>query len=177
MAMGVAFGYYAYFEPVRMWRTYNQAVESGADTWTLVETWVDRILQQPNIRSVREPDLFGHGERRADCRAVVPVHGIHRRARQHRRPSVHDHQHRHPAHSGFDGGGRAHTCALFATATGIVGAVVTLMGLLAYPAMLKARYDTSFASGVICAGGHARHPHPAVDHADRLRRHIECFHR
>ena len=45
------------------------------------------------------------------------------------------------------------TCALFATATGIVGAVVTLMGLLAFPAMLKARYDVSFASGVICAGG------------------------
>src|ERR671919_2435097 len=45
------------------------------------------------------------------------------------------------------------TCAMFATATGIVGAVVTLMGLLAFPAMLKARYDTSFASGVICAGG------------------------
>ena len=45
------------------------------------------------------------------------------------------------------------TCALFATATGIVGAVVTLMGLLAFPAMMRARYDTSFASGVICAGG------------------------
>ncbi len=45
------------------------------------------------------------------------------------------------------------TCAMFATATGIIGAVVTLMGLLAFPAMLKARYDTSFASGVICAGG------------------------
>ncbi len=45
------------------------------------------------------------------------------------------------------------TCALFATATGIIGAVVTLMGLLAYPAMLKARYNTGFASGVICAGG------------------------
>ena len=45
------------------------------------------------------------------------------------------------------------TCALFATATGIVGAVVTLMGMLAFPAMLKARYNTSFASGVICAGG------------------------
>jgi tripartite ATP-independent transporter DctM subunit len=45
------------------------------------------------------------------------------------------------------------TCALFATATGIVGAVVTLMGLLALPAMLKANYDKSFASGIICAGG------------------------
>ena len=45
------------------------------------------------------------------------------------------------------------TCALFATATGIIGAVVTLMGLLAFPAMLKARYDVSFSAGVICAGG------------------------
>jgi len=45
------------------------------------------------------------------------------------------------------------TCALFATATGIVGAVVTLMGLLAFPAMLKAGYDQKLSSGVICAGG------------------------
>ena len=45
------------------------------------------------------------------------------------------------------------TCALFATATGIVGAVVTLMGLLALPAMLNAGYDRKLASGVICAGG------------------------
>jgi len=45
------------------------------------------------------------------------------------------------------------TCAMFATATGIVGAVVTLMGLLAFPAMLKAGYDERLSSGVICAGG------------------------
>ena len=45
------------------------------------------------------------------------------------------------------------TCALFATAVGIIGAVVTLMGLLAFPALLKAGYDRKFASGVICAGG------------------------
>lgn len=45
------------------------------------------------------------------------------------------------------------TCAMFATATGIVGAVVTLMGLLALPAMLNAGYDRKLASGVICAGG------------------------
>jgi tripartite ATP-independent transporter DctM subunit len=45
------------------------------------------------------------------------------------------------------------TCAMFATATGIVGAVVTLMGLLAFPAMLKAGYDTKLSAGVICAGG------------------------
>ena len=45
------------------------------------------------------------------------------------------------------------TCALFATATGIVGAMVTLMGLLAFPAMLRAGYDTRLAAGVVCAGG------------------------
>ena len=45
------------------------------------------------------------------------------------------------------------TCAVFSTASGIVGAVVTLMGLLAFPAMANAQYNKSFASGVICAGG------------------------
>jgi tripartite ATP-independent transporter DctM subunit len=45
------------------------------------------------------------------------------------------------------------TCAMFATATGIVGAVVTLMGLLAFPAMLRAGYDTKLSAGVVCAGG------------------------
>ncbi len=45
------------------------------------------------------------------------------------------------------------TCAIFATATGIVGAVVTLMGLLAFPAMLKAGYNTKLAAGAITAGG------------------------
>ncbi|MGE4241963.1 TRAP transporter large permease subunit [Ramlibacter sp.] len=45
------------------------------------------------------------------------------------------------------------TCAVFATATGIVGAVVTLMGLLALPAMLRAGYNTQLSAGAITAGG------------------------
>jgi TRAP-type mannitol/chloroaromatic compound transport system permease large subunit len=45
------------------------------------------------------------------------------------------------------------TCALFATATGIVGAVITLMGLLAMPAMLRAGYDVRVVAGAITAGG------------------------
>ncbi len=45
------------------------------------------------------------------------------------------------------------TCAIFATATGIVGAVVTLMGLLAFPAMLKAGYNVKIAAGAVTAGG------------------------
>ncbi|WP_445288615.1 TRAP transporter large permease [Variovorax atrisoli] len=45
------------------------------------------------------------------------------------------------------------TCTIFATATGIVGAVVTLMGLLALPAMLRAGYSVPLAAGSITAGG------------------------
>ncbi len=45
------------------------------------------------------------------------------------------------------------TCAVFATATGIVGAVVTLMGLLALPQMLKGGYDVRLSAGAITAGG------------------------
>ena len=45
------------------------------------------------------------------------------------------------------------TCAVFATATGIVGAVVTLMGLLALPQMLKGGYDIRVSAGAITAGG------------------------
>jgi TRAP-type mannitol/chloroaromatic compound transport system permease large subunit len=45
------------------------------------------------------------------------------------------------------------TCTIFATATGIVGAVVTLMGLLALPAMLRAGYSVPLAAGAITAGG------------------------
>src|SRR5438552_465450 len=45
------------------------------------------------------------------------------------------------------------TCSIFATATGIVGACVTLMGLLALPALLKAGYDVKGSAGAITAGG------------------------
>jgi TRAP-type mannitol/chloroaromatic compound transport system permease large subunit len=45
------------------------------------------------------------------------------------------------------------TCAIFATATGIIGAVVTLMGLLAFPAMIKAGYNVKVGAGAITAGG------------------------
>ncbi len=45
------------------------------------------------------------------------------------------------------------TCAIFATASGIIGAVVTVMGLLAFPAMLKAGYSIKLAAGAVTAGG------------------------
>lgn len=45
------------------------------------------------------------------------------------------------------------TATVFATATGIIGASVTVIGLLAAPAMMKSRYDTALSAGVITAGG------------------------
>ena len=61
------------------------------------------------------------------------------------------------------------TCSLFATATGIVGAVVTLMGLLAFPQMLKAQLQDELRRRDHLRRRHPRHPDPAVDHAHRLR--------
>ncbi|WP_337875722.1 TRAP transporter large permease subunit [Elioraea sp.] len=43
--------------------------------------------------------------------------------------------------------------ALLAASTGIVGATVVTMGLMALPAMLRNRYDAGFACGTICAAG------------------------
>ena len=60
------------------------------------------------------------------------------------------------------------TCAMFATATGIVGAVVTLMGLLAFPAMLRAGYDVKLSRRRGLRRRLPRHPDPAEHPADRL---------
>ncbi len=45
------------------------------------------------------------------------------------------------------------TCTIFATATGVVGASVVAMGIIALPAMLKYNYDKALATGSICASG------------------------
>ncbi len=45
------------------------------------------------------------------------------------------------------------TATLFATATGIIGASVTLIGMLAGPVMLKSKYDHALSAGTITAGG------------------------
>ncbi len=136
-----------------MWRGYERAVADGADSWTLTETWVGGFFNN-NIfdlfvnqtYSVMANDVLtavplflfmGYIVERANI--VERLFGTLQIAAKHMPGSM--------------AVAALVTCALFATATGIVGAVVTLMGLLAFPAMLKARYDASFASGVICAGG------------------------
>ena len=45
------------------------------------------------------------------------------------------------------------TATIFAAATGIVGSSVTLLGVMAAPAMKKSRYDVRLSAGAIAAGG------------------------
>ena len=131
IAMGVGFGYYAYYDPERMQSLFdnrifdllvNQTYSVMAnDVLTAVPLFLfmGYIVERSNIVDRLFFTLQLAAKRLPGSMAIAALA----------------------------------TCALFATATGIIGAVVTLMGLLAFPSMLKARYDTSFAAGVICAGG------------------------
>jgi len=133
IAMGVAFGYYAY---------YAGAPESIAD---IFNNNIFYLLNQ-NTYSVMENDtlvaiplflFMGYVVERANIVNRLCF-------------SLYQAAHNLPGSLGI---AALLTCAVFSTASGIVGAVVTLMGLLAYPAMNKAGYDKSFAAGIICAGG------------------------
>ncbi|MYZ49729.1 TRAP transporter large permease [Propylenella binzhouense] len=154
MALGVGFGYYAYYDAAIMARVYQRLL-GGADPDSFYGqlVWIralfnnrifDLLVNQ--TYSVMANDVLtavplflfmGYIVERANIvsRLFTTLQLASRRV------------------PGSLAVAALITCALFATATGIVGAVVTLMGLLAFPAMLRARYDTSFASGVICAGG------------------------
>lgn len=44
-------------------------------------------------------------------------------------------------------------CVIMAAMTGVVGAAVTAMGVLALPEMLRRKYDPQLATGTICAAG------------------------
>ncbi|WP_128291346.1 TRAP transporter large permease [Afifella aestuarii] len=153
MALGVGFGYYAYFDADRQWRLYDRALTDGADLWTRIETWLGGFFNN------RIFDLFvnqTYSVMSNDVLTAVPLFLFMGYVVE--RANIVDRlfstlQIAAKRIPGSMAVAALITCALFATATGIVGAVVTLMGLLAFPAMLNARYNTSFASGVICAGG------------------------
>ena len=113
MAMGIGFGYYAYFDASAACGAGTNRLEEDASTWDQWDLMVRRVIQQSNIRLVREPDLHGDVERSSDRRAAVPVHGIHRRARQYRRPPVLHVEHRIEECARLHGGcGPDHLCAL-----------------------------------------------------------------
>ena len=152
MALGIGFGYYAYFDAGRMWRGYNRLGED-ADWWTSVELWFEGFLNN------RIFDLFINQTYTVMLNEVltaVPLFlfmgYIVERANIVDKlfSTLNVAAKKMPGSLGV---AALVTCALFATATGIVGAVVTLMGLLALPQMLKSRYNHSFATGIICAGG------------------------
>lgn len=152
MAMGIGFGYYAYFEPNRMWRSFNRLDET-AGWWDSTSLWIEGFFNN------RVFDLFinqTYTVMANDVLTAVPLflfmgYIVERANIVDRLFSTLNIASKNIP--GSMGVAALVTCALFATATGIVGAVVTLMGLLALPAMLKARYDHSFATGIICAGG------------------------
>nr|WP_284040739.1 TRAP transporter large permease subunit [Phaeovulum sp. NW3] len=152
MAMGIFFGYYAYFDAGRMWRAFNRLGED-ASWWDSTRLWIEgffnnrifdlfinqsyTVMSNEVLTAIPLFLFMGYIVERANI--VDRLFGTLAVAARNIPGSL--------------GVAALITCALFATATGIVGAVVTLMGLLALPQMLKVRYDHSFASGIICAGG------------------------
>jgi tripartite ATP-independent transporter DctM subunit len=131
MAMGVFFGYYAYYEPERMQSIFDNRV------FDLFVNQTYSVMANDVLVAVPLFLFMGYIVERANLvdRLFFTLQVAARRM------------------PGSMAIAALATCAMFATASGIIGAVVTLMGLLAFPAMLKARYDTSFSAGVICAGG------------------------
>jgi tripartite ATP-independent transporter DctM subunit len=131
MAMGVGFGYYAYYDPERMHTLFDNRI------FDLLVNQTYSVMSNDVLTAVPLFLFMGYIVERAN---IVDRLFFSLQIAAKRLP-------------GSMAVAALATCAMFATATGIVGAVVTLMGLLAFPQMLKARYDVSFASGVICAGG------------------------
>jgi len=129
MAMGVSFGFYAYFVPGtdpsanRVFTLLVQKTFEVASNDVLISvplfTFMGYIIDRANIldRMFRALQLAIGGMPGAIAVVTMIV------------------------------------CALWGIASGIVGAVVVLMGLLAMPAMLRLGYDHKLSAGVICAGG------------------------
>ena len=134
LAMGVGFGYYAYYQA--------GSIETLSDAFT---NNIFYLLNQ-NTYSVMENDILVAIPLFLFMGYVVERANIVNRLFYSLQMAAHN-------LPGSMAIAALITCAVFSTASGIVGAVVTLMGLLAFPAMAKANYDKSFASGVICAGG------------------------
>jgi len=131
IAMGLAFGYYAYFDPTRMQNLFDNRI------FDLFVQNTFSVMSNDVLVAVPLFLFMGYVVERANI--VNRLFFSFQLAARNLPGSM--------------AVAALATCAVFATATGIVGAVVTLMGMLAFPAMLEAKYDTRYAAGVICAGG------------------------
>ena len=129
--MGVGFGYYAYFDATKLVSIFDNRI------FDLVVQNTYSVMDNNVLTAVPLFLFMGYLVERAGIVAKLFF-------------AIRLASHRLPASMAV---AALITCAIFSTATGIIGAVVTLMGLLAWPAMIKAGYDKSFASGIICAGG------------------------
>ncbi|MEP5010870.1 TRAP transporter large permease subunit [Roseobacter sp.] len=134
LAMGVAFGYYAYHQ--------GGSIDSFADIFNnnifyLLNQNTYSVMENPTLVAIPLFLFMGYVVERANIVDKL-FFSLYQAARN---------------LPGSLAIAALLTCAVFSTASGIVGAVVTLMGLLAFPAMANANYNKSFASGVICAGG------------------------
>jgi tripartite ATP-independent transporter DctM subunit len=129
VAMGVGFGYYAYFVP-------DQAIFDNR-VFTLLVQKTFEVMSNDTLIAVPLFLFMGYLVERANILDRL-FHAL--QISMSRIP-------------GALAVATMITCAMFATATGIVSAVVTLMGLLALPAMLRANYDIKLSTGVVCAGG------------------------
>lgn len=131
IAMGLGFGYYAYYDPERMETIFDNRI------FDLFVQNTFSVMSNDVLVAVPLFLFMGYVVERANI--VDRLFFSIQLAARHLPGSM--------------AVAALATCAVFATASGIIGAVVTLMGLLALPAMLKAGYDKRLASGVICAGG------------------------
>ena len=131
IAMGLGFGYYAYYDPERMQTIFDNRI------FDLFVQNTFSVMSNDVLVAVPLFLFMGYVVERANIvdRLFFSIQLAARHV------------------PGSMAVAALATCAVFATASGIIGAVVTLMGLLALPAMLKAGYDKRLASGVICAGG------------------------
>jgi len=131
IAMGLGFGYYAYYDPERMQTIFDNRI------FDLFVQNTFSVMSNDVLVAVPLFLFMGYVVERANIvdRLFFSIQLAARHV------------------PGSMAVAALATCAIFATASGIIGAVVTLMGLLALPAMLKAGYDKKLASGVICAGG------------------------
>jgi tripartite ATP-independent transporter DctM subunit len=131
LAMGVGFGYYAYFDATKLVSVFDNRI------FDLVVQNTYSVMDNNVLTAVPLFLFMGYLVERAGIVAKLFF-------------AIRLASHRLPASMAV---AALITCTIFSTATGIIGAVVTLMGLLACPAMIKAGYDKKFASGIICAGG------------------------
>ena len=131
LAMGVGFGYYAYYDSTKLVSIFDNRI------FDLVVQNTYSVMDNNVLTAVPLFLFMGYLVERAGI--VGKLFFAIRLA-----------SHKLPASMAV---AALITCVIFSTATGIIGAVVTLMGLLAWPAMIKAGYDKKFASGIICAGG------------------------